>query len=274
VYREDPDLLDLSGVQRGKRPIIEFASDLYLYEYGQQAKSPVDVLDFTVTDAFNQVEGKSNYLVQLPNGITRDLTPGTRIIFAGDLDPEVRRHIYRVDQIVTTGGVRLHLVSQNTTNLPTYTINSAVITSNLAYNFVPTVAFAPPLPGIGATQALGNVILKDTGISNLSVVYSGINYVADPFIKINSEFATAANIDIIYRPFKQVDYIRVDYAGTGYVNNTPNVTITNPNEYWGRVTNAAVGTTGLTLTTFFGIPTLGYFTLGGLPLTCQSPNFA
>jgi hypothetical protein len=246
VYREDPDLLDLSGVQRGKRPIIEFASDLYLYEYGQQAKSPVDVLDFTVTDAFNQVEGKSNYLVQLPNGITRDLTPGTRIIFAGDLDPEVRRHIYRVDQIVTTGGVRLHLVSQNTTNLPTYTINSAVITSNLAYNFVPTVAFAPPLPGIGATQALGNVILKDTGISNLSVVYSGINYVADPFIKINSEFATAANIDIIYRPFKQVDYIRVDYAGTGYVNNTPNVTITNPNEYWGRVTNAAVGTTGLT----------------------------
>lgn len=246
AYREDPALLDLSGVQRGKRPIIEFAPDVYLFEYGRQAKSPVDILDFTVTDAFQQVEGKDNYVVQMPNGVTRQLTPGTRIIFAGDNDPDVRRRIYRVDQIVTSSGVRLHLVSQNTLNLPTYTVNSAVITSNLAYNFVPTVNFAAPLPGVGTVQALGNVILKDTGISNIAVIYSGMNYIADPYIDINSQFEQAANIAIVYKPFSQVDYIRVDYGGTGYTNNTPNVTISNPNQYWARLSNASVSTTGLT----------------------------
>lgn len=246
AYRQDPNLLDLTGVQRGKRPIIEFAPDIYLFEYGRQAKSPVDILDFTVTDAFRQVEGKDSYVVQMPNGVTRQLTPGTRIIFAGDEDPDVRRRIYRVDQIITTGGVRLHLVSQNTTNLPTYTVNSAIITSNLAYNFVPAVTFTPPLPGVGTVAALGNVVLKDTGISNISVVYSGMNYIADPYIEINSEFDTAANIDIVYKPFKQVDYIRVDYGGTGYVNNTPNVSISNPNEYWAKVSNASISSSGLT----------------------------
>ncbi len=246
AYREDPDLLDLTNVQRGKRPIIEFAPDIYLYEYGRQAKSPVDILDFTVTDAFRQVEGKDSYVIQMPNGVTRQLTPGTRVIFAADLDPDVRRRIYRVDQIITSSGVRLHLVSQSTTNLPTYTVNSAVITSNLAYDFVPTVTFAPPLPGVGTVQALGNVVLKDTGISNIAVIYSGMNYIADPYIKINSAFETAANIDIVYKPFKQVDYVRVDYSGTGYINNSPNVTISNPNEYWGRVSNASISSAGLT----------------------------
>lgn len=246
AYREDPSLLDLTGVQRGKRPIIEFNSDLYLYEYGRQAKSPVDILDFTITDAFKQVEGKTNYVVQMPNGVTRQLTPGTRIIFAGDLDPDVRRRIYRVDQIVTSGGVRLHLVSQNTTNLPTYTVNSAAITSNLAYNFVPTVTFDQPLPGVGTVQASGNVVLKDTGISNISVIYSGMNYIANPYIQINSAFTSEVSKEIVYKPFKKVDYIRVDYGGTGYVNNTPNVSISNPNEYWGKVSNATISASGLT----------------------------
>lgn len=244
-YREDPALLDLTGIERGKRPIIEFDPDIYLFDYGRQAKSPIDILDFTVTDAFREVEGKNKYVVQLPNGVTRQLTPGTRIIFANDIDPDVRKRIYRVEEITTDTGTVLHLVSANTQDLPIYTISGARITSNLAYNFVPTVTFDAPLPGIGTTTAAGNVVLKPTTVANVVVNYSGVNYVADPYVQINTNYTTAAEFDIVYKPFKQVDYIRIDDKGTSYTY-TANVTISNPNRFWATVTNANVSTTGMT----------------------------
>ena len=244
-YREDPLLLDLTGVQRGKRPIIEFDPDIYLFDYGRQSKSPIDILDFVVTDAFQEVEGKNKYIVQMPNGVTRELTPGTRIIFANDADPEVRRRIYRVEEITTDAGTVLHLVSTSTQDLPIYTVSGARITSNLAYNFVPSVTFTSPLPGIGTMSAAGNVVLKSTGVSNVVVSYSGVNYVADPYVEINTDYDTPAVFDIVYRPFKQVDYIRIDARGTSY-SYTANVVLSNPNEYWATVTNAEISTTGLT----------------------------
>ena len=245
-YREDPTLLNLSNVQRGKRPIIEFDPDIYLFEYGRKSKSPVDIIDFTVTNAFEQVEGQEFYTVRMPNGITRQLTPGVRIIFAADQDPDVRRRIYRVDLITTSTGNRLHLVSQNTQDLPAYEVTGVTITSNLSYNFVPTVTFADPLPGIGTRVARGNVVLKDSGIDSIGVNYSGVNYIANPYIRINSDYIDQVQAVINYRPFKQVDYIRIDEAGTGYTINNPNIAIANPNEYWATVTNVSLGTSGLT----------------------------
>jgi hypothetical protein len=244
-YREDPTLLDLTGIERGKRPIIEFDPDIYLFEYGRQAKSPIDILDFTVTDAFQEVEGKTNYLVQLPNGITKQLTPGTRIIFANDADPDVRKRIYRVEAITTDAGTVLHLVSSNTQDLPIYSVSGASITSNLEYSFVPTVTFSDPLPGIGTRTATGTVVLKPTGVANVIVDYSGVNYVADPYVRINTDYTDAAEFDIVYKPFKQVDYIRIDNRGTSY-SYAANVILTNPNEYWATVTNANVSSTGMT----------------------------
>ena len=245
-YREEPGLLDLTGIQRGKRPIIEFDPDIYLFNHGRRAKSPVDILDFTVTNAFKEVEGKSSYVVRMPNGVTRPLTPGTRIIFAADIDPEVRNRIYRVEEITTGSGTRLHLVSQATEDLPTYTVSGARITANLSYDFVPAVTFAEPLPGLGTRQATGEVTLKDTGVESITINFSGTNYVADPYVEINSVFSTQANVDIVYAPFKRVDYIRIDSRGTAYTNTSPNVTIQNPNEYYGKVSNAAISTNGKT----------------------------
>ena len=245
-YREEPGLLDLSGIERGKRPIIEFDPNLYLFNHGRRAKSPVDILDFTVTNAFQEVEGKNSYVVRMPNGVTRSLTPGTRIIFASDLDPDVRNRIYRVEEITTSSGTRLHLVSQNTQDLPTYTVSGARITANLAYDFVPTVTFDAPLPGLGTRTATGIVILKETGVQGITVDFGGVNYVANPYVQINSAFETQANVDIVYAPFKQVDYVRIDSRGTAYTNTSPNVTIQNPNEYYGKVSNAAISTTGRT----------------------------
>lgn len=42
---------------RAKRPIIEFDANLQLYNFGQTAKKPVDVIDRTTLDAFSIVEG-------------------------------------------------------------------------------------------------------------------------------------------------------------------------------------------------------------------------
>jgi hypothetical protein len=245
-YREDPALLDLSLVQRGKRPIIEFDPNIYLFDYGRTAKSPVDIIDFTITNAFQEVEGQVYYTIRMPNGVTRQLTPGVRIIFAADEDPDVRRRIYRVDFITTSAGNRIHLVSQNTEDLPAYEVSGVTITSNLSYNFVPTVTFANPLPGIGTRVAQGNVILKDSGIESISVDYGGVNYIADPYINISSAYVGEAQTEIIYRTFKQVDYIRINSAGTGYTATSPGVSISNPNQYWATVTNVTLGTSGLT----------------------------
>jgi hypothetical protein len=257
-YRKDPTLLDISTAIRANRPIIEFEPDIYLFEYGQRAKSPVDIIDFLITDAFKEVEGKETYVVRLPNGVTRQLTPGTRIIFANDADPEVRRKIYRVEYVSTADRQFIHLVSQSTQLLPVYEVSGSLITSNLPYEFTPVVTFEEPLPIIGARQAVGNVVLKPTGVSSIDIVYGGINYVSDPYISINSNYTEQANVDIVYRSFKSVDYIRVDRRGTGYSSSSPAVTIDNPNEHFGIVSNISLGSStfelsGLSPTDWTGI---------------------
>ena len=108
------------------------------------------------------------------------------------------------------------------------------------------MTFDAPLPGLGTRTATGTVILKETGVQGITVDFGGVNYVANPYVQINSAFETQANVDIVYAPFKQVDYVRIDSRGTAYTNTSPNVTIQNPNEYYGKVSNAAISTTGRT----------------------------
>ena len=77
--------------RRGKRPIIEFKSNLHLYNYGTVFKKPVDIIDTTTLDALTNVEGFSSYV---SDGVT--LANGHRIIFAADRDDDVRNKIYEV----------------------------------------------------------------------------------------------------------------------------------------------------------------------------------
>ena len=88
---------------RSVRPIIEFNPDTLLYNYGRVFRDTVDLIDFTVTDAFNQLNGlrmldltfppSPDYL-PLPPSIA--LTDGYRFIFAADVDPTVRNKIYTI----------------------------------------------------------------------------------------------------------------------------------------------------------------------------------
>ena len=76
---------------RAKRPIIQFRPGIRLWNMGTQGKAPVDIIDFTETDAFSNVEGSTGYTT---DGYT--LVEGSRVIFAADTDLSVRDKIYVV----------------------------------------------------------------------------------------------------------------------------------------------------------------------------------
>ena len=312
-YVNDPNNLSVFAV-RAERPIIEFEAGIYLYQYGQSAKSPVDVLDFSVTDAFKQVEGQEKYSIHLPNNVVRPLTAGTRIIFAADIDPDIRKRIYRVDFITTAERTQIHLVSQNTELLPTYTvagtqivesvtvvfvggnpdtpaeataavdpgtgvITSVVITNpgsnyrslptvsfvgggagtgaqlnftlsggtvgyintyrlvsggtgystSPVYSTIPLVTFSSPVPSIGANVASGVAIMAPTTVANVTVAYGGLNYIADPYLKITTVYDNKAIVQPVYRRHSYVDFVRLSTTTTGVFSSLPSVIFSSPN---------------------------------------------
>jgi hypothetical protein len=79
---------------RSKRPILEFRAGTKLFNFGTQAKQPVDIIDFNSTDALSLINGSVGYST---DGYT--FINGSRVIFAADIDPEVRNNIYVVEFI-------------------------------------------------------------------------------------------------------------------------------------------------------------------------------
>lgn len=76
---------------RAKRPIIQFRPGTRLWNMGTRGKTPVDIIDFSETDALSNVEGSTGYTT---DGYT--LVEGSRVIFAADIDLDVRDKIYVV----------------------------------------------------------------------------------------------------------------------------------------------------------------------------------
>ena len=79
---------------RAKRPILEYRGGLKLFNMGTEAKQPVNIVDFTITDALSNINGAIGFSID-----NYSLTDGTRIVFAADTDPEVRNKIYVVEFI-------------------------------------------------------------------------------------------------------------------------------------------------------------------------------
>ena len=88
----------LDNEYRARRPIIEFRANIDLYNFGTQGKQPVNIIDFQATDAFSDINGQVQYNI---DGYT--FINGSRVIFAADLDPEVRNRIYVVEFIDPDG---------------------------------------------------------------------------------------------------------------------------------------------------------------------------
>ena len=90
--------------KRAKRPIIEFRSDLKLYNFGTHGVSNVDLIDDYITDAFSLVEGNVGHISDQVK-----LEQGNRVIFVNDTDEQVRNKIYEVNFVYIGGKKRLEL---------------------------------------------------------------------------------------------------------------------------------------------------------------------
>ena len=80
---------------RAKRPIIQFRPNIKLWNMGTEGKDPIDIIDFSQTDAFSNVVGSTGYTV---DGYT--FIDGSRVVFAADADQSVKNKIYVVSFIV------------------------------------------------------------------------------------------------------------------------------------------------------------------------------
>jgi hypothetical protein len=79
---------------RAQRPIVQFESDLQLFNYGRIGKRYIDILDTTTLNAFNELEGKV-----LTRAFGVELYDGLRVLFAADEDPLVRDKIYIINLV-------------------------------------------------------------------------------------------------------------------------------------------------------------------------------
>lgn len=82
----------VDGTSQAKRPIIEFDANLALYNHSHRNVAFIDVFDTTITDALSTIQGSPGYTL---DGVT--FVNGTKVVFATDLDPDVRNKIYEVE---------------------------------------------------------------------------------------------------------------------------------------------------------------------------------
>jgi len=109
--------IELDQTRRATRPIIEFESNLKLFNFGYASKNDVDLIDTFTTDVFSTIEGSLGYNVD-----SVPLAQGQRILFTADSDSLVNNKIFKVTFITVTpvggaGPVRqIHLVDESDTD--------------------------------------------------------------------------------------------------------------------------------------------------------------
>lgn len=91
-------IANIDQTARAKRPILSFNDGLRLFNFGTDGKAPVTIIDTKQIDALSNVAGQIGYGI---DGV--QLFDGSRIIFAADLDPEVRNKIYEVKLVDPVG---------------------------------------------------------------------------------------------------------------------------------------------------------------------------
>jgi hypothetical protein len=89
---------------RAQRPIIEFVSDLQLYNFGSVGIRNIDLIDTETLDAFSMIEGSAGYHI---DGVL--LEQGHRVVFNADTDDLVRGKIYEVNFLTINGRPRIEL---------------------------------------------------------------------------------------------------------------------------------------------------------------------
>ena len=120
---------------RAQRPIIEFRGGLKLFNGGVSLLSTIDVIDLTETDALSNVNLSASYET---DGF--QLLNGSRIVFASDTDPLVRKQVYQV-AIQDVNGDGNDQIVLNPVTGPTASVDDTVVVASGIQNRGKTYRF-------------------------------------------------------------------------------------------------------------------------------------
>ena len=104
AYKLRGDDFPADEITRAKRPIIEFAANLQLFNHGSMSKQTVDYIDVFTADIFSTIEGSIGYNVD-----GEKLFDGARVLFTADTDTLVNNKIYVVKFIRHINNIQIHL---------------------------------------------------------------------------------------------------------------------------------------------------------------------
>lgn len=96
---------DSLETSRAKRPIIEFKSNLQLFNHGSAIKPTVDYIDTFTTDVFSTIEGSQGYIVD-----GESLFEGARLLVVADTDALANNQIYVVKFITHNNRRQISLI--------------------------------------------------------------------------------------------------------------------------------------------------------------------
>ena len=135
--------VNLSKLSRAQRPIIEFAPDITLFNYGESGGYVIDILDSTTQDPLSNLtldSGPENALATTTiNGV--NVSDGQLVVFTAATDPAVKNRIYRIviGDFLGNGTKRISLTDTkqklatgsnliNLGNGKTYVVSSSTLT--------------------------------------------------------------------------------------------------------------------------------------------------
>ena len=98
-YHQD-DIGDVTLFSRATRPIIQFESNIKLFNHGIKSYGTIDLIDIYTTDIFTTIEGSNGYIID-----NVQVVDGMKILFTNDNNNK----IYQIEYININGNNIIHL---------------------------------------------------------------------------------------------------------------------------------------------------------------------
>lgn len=215
AYNNTSPLVD--NASRAVRPIIEFEPNLQLFNSGSDFLSTVDLVDFTLTDAFSLVNGALGYHL---DGI--QLQAGMKVLFAGDTNPAISNNIYQVDLISlhSTGAQQINLtIAETAVAGDSIVATNGVNFKGISYYFNGT-SWVQAQKKISINQPIKFDVFDDNGVSfGDTSIYPGSTFTgtnifgyqigdgaADSVLKFPLSYQVFNNVgDILFNDFYDTD---------------------------------------------------------------------
>jgi len=169
---------DAKDTLRAKRPIIEFAANLQLFNHGSVAKKFVDFVDTFTDDIFSKIEGSRGYIVD-----GQELFQGARILFTADTDRLANNRIYQVNFIDHSTGSSYR----------------ADWSPKISYRSGETVRFnGQPFSASTDSRSFTANIVSTSSINNRIRILKNLNIVVDQAVIFEGQLFGGLEADQVY----------------------------------------------------------------------------